>query len=87
MTSVRWSVDDVDITTDSPLFSQTITLVDRLTATYHLVLSGDISDFVGTFSCEVTDGDGRSLSVSRTINGINSCYFPLYWYTCTFLYS
>ena len=70
MSSVRWSVDNADITTDSALFSQTITLVDRLTATYQLVLSGDISNFVGTFRCEVTDGDGRSSSASQTINGI-----------------
>ena len=73
VTSVRWSVDNADITTDSPLFSQTITLVDRLTATYQLVLSGDISNFVGTFSCEVTDGDGRSSLAYRAIIGINSC--------------
>ena len=77
LTSVRWSVDNADITTDSPLFSQTITLVDRQTATYHLVLSGDISNFVGTFSCGVIDGDGRSSSASHEINGINSCYLSL----------
>ena len=70
VTSVRWSVDNADITTDSPLFSQTITLVDRLTTTYQLVLSGDISNFVGTFCCEVTDGDGQSSSACQTINGI-----------------
>ena len=70
MTSVRWSVDNADITTDSPLFSQTITLVDRLTATYQLVLSGDISNFVGTFSCEIIDGNGRRSSASQAINGI-----------------
>ena len=74
MTSVRWSVDNADITTDSPLFSQTITLVDRLTATYQLVLTGNISNFVGTFICEVTVGVGRSSSASQTINGIYSCY-------------
>ena len=73
MTSVIWSVDNVDITTDSPLFSLTITLVDRLTATYQLVLSGDTSNFVGTFRCEVIDGDGRRSSASHAINGINSC--------------
>ena len=73
MTSVRWSVDNADITTDSPLFSQTITLVDGLTATYQLVLSGNISNSVGTFRCEVIDGDGRSSSASHAINGINSC--------------
>ena len=77
MTSVRWSVDNANITTDSPLFSQTITLVDRLTATYQLVLSGDISNFVGTFSCAVIDGDGRSSSASQTINGIHVTFFPL----------
>ena len=73
MTSVRWSLDNADITTDSPLFSQTITLLDRLTATYQLVLSGDISNFVGTFSCEVIDGDERSSFLSQAINGITSC--------------
>ena len=77
VTSVRWSVDNADITNDSPLFSQTITLVDRLTATYHLVLSGDISNFMGTFSCGVIDGDMRSSSASHETNGINLCYLSL----------
>ena len=70
MTSVRWSVDNADIATDIVLFSQTMTLVDRLTATYQLVLSGDISNFVGTFSCEIIDGNGRRSSASQAINGI-----------------
>ena len=75
MESVTWTINGTIVTSDDALISQTLTLVDRVTATSRVVLSANISYFVGTFGCEVTDGNGRTSSAAILINGIiNSCF-------------
>ena len=71
MNLVTWRKDDIIISSDDPLFSQTMMLINRTTATTQLILSsGNISNFVGTFTCEITDGNGRITSSDLQTNGM-----------------
>ena len=71
MNIVRWFKDGAMISIDDPLFTQSMVLLNRTTATSQVVLSsGNISNFVGTFSCEITDGNGRTSDSILDINGM-----------------
>ena len=69
--NVRWFKDGVMISIDDPQFTQSMVLLDRTTATSQLVLSsGNISNFIGTFSCEIMDGNGRDSVSILEMNGM-----------------
>ena len=67
---VRWFKEGAMISIDDSLFTQSMVLLNMTTATSQLVLSSaNISNFVGTFSCEIMDGNGRTSDSSLEING------------------
>jgi len=71
--SYTWKRDGVIISDSDPLFNPTLTITDRSTVTSQLVLSGaNISSFVGTYQCIITDGGGRMSTATHIINGNNN---------------
>ncbi len=70
VSSVQWTNNNVPIITGTT-FIEADPVIDRLAVSTTYVLSGsNISNFVGTFECSVTDGNGRtSNSGPLLING------------------
>ena len=67
----KWYRNGVIITSEDDLFSQTIVILSKKTATSQVVLSsGSNSNFVGLFGCEITDGNGRTTNSTLQLNGI-----------------
>ncbi len=65
MDSVTWMKDGVEVGSE---FTQTQTLTDTVLATYQHTLSSDsVDDFVGSFTCSVSDIGG--ITDSRTLTG------------------
>ena len=65
--SVTWRKDGVEVGSD---YSQLQTITDTLSATYQHTLSNEnISNFVGTFTCEVRDTGGAMDQRTMFING------------------
>ena len=68
METVSWLKDGTVIERNSPEFVQTQRIVDREEVTYEHKLRGS-SSFLGSFTCIVRDGYGRSAERSLTLNG------------------
>ena len=72
---VIWSKDGVVISPSSPSHQRNQNLFDGSTAIYHNLLSitsSDIRDYIGSFTCTVSNTRGSSLPISLDINGIPS---------------
>ena len=60
-TIVRWRKDGVLVNTSDSLYQQGQRLVDAESATYlNTLFSDDVANFVGTFSCEVSNARDSS---------------------------
>ena len=73
--NVIWSKDGVIISPSSPSHQWNQNLFDGSTAIYHNLLSitsSDIRDYIGSFTCTVSNTRGSSLPISLDINGILS---------------
>ena len=69
--TVTWRRNGVDISSPSNQLGQS--LVNATTSTYHNLLtvtSGDVEDYIGSFSCTVSNSRGRSTNQSLIIDGI-----------------
>ena len=65
--SITWLKDGTEVGTE---FSQAQTITNALSATYqHTLISGDIANLVGSFTCEVGDAEGRTVSRTLRLNG------------------
>ena len=70
--TVTWRRNSVAITLSPYQLEQS--LVDAVTSTYHNLLtirSGDIEDFIGSFSCIISNSRGSS--VTQTLDIMGSC--------------
>ena len=76
MNSVIWTKDGIAINVNSSPFSQTQPVIDKVTATSTIILSSsNISSLVGSFTCDIMDGNGRSSSSGLLqLNGMIKCY-------------
>ena len=67
----KWYRHGEIITSEDDLFSQTTVILNKTTATSQVVLSsGSNCNFVGLFTCEITDGNGRTANSTLQLNGI-----------------
>ncbi len=67
--SIQWTKNNIPIITGTT-FVEADSMIDRLAVSTIYILSGNVSNFVGTFECSVTDGNGRiSSSGPLLING------------------
>ena len=70
MNSVTWMRDGVEV---GSVFTQTQSLIDAALATYQHTLSSDSAgDFVGNFTCSVSDVDGNTDSRNLTSEYVGS---------------
>ncbi len=71
VSSISWTRNGVPIVNDTFLFTFFNPTVDRLTVTSKLVIFSNIQrQYLGLFSCNVIDGNGRSTSGSLHIRGV-----------------
>ena len=64
-----WYKNDEIISNEDDTFSETV-ILNKTTSTSQLVLfSGSKSNFVGLFTCEITDGNGRTAISTLQLNG------------------
>ena len=67
---ITWYRNYEIISNEDDTFSETV-ILNKTTATSHLVLSsGSKSNFMGLFTCKVTDGNGRTATSTLQLNGI-----------------
>ena len=65
-------------------------LVNAATSTYHNLLtvtSGDVENYIGSFSCTVSNSRGSSQTQSLDINGLLSCTCVAVWWVYSILFA
>ena len=66
--SYTWMRGDVEISASDSLYNQTLTITNRSAVTTELLLfTVDNSSLLGSFTCNITDGNGRISMVSQLL--------------------
>ena len=69
-TAVTWRKNGAVVEVDGTIYHQSQRVVDTRTATYENILSSSVAaNFIGTFSCTVTNSRGSPSTSSVTLNG------------------
>ena len=67
--SYTWMKDGVEISTSDSLYNQTLTITNRSAVTTELLFSSaDNSSLLGSFTCNITDGNGRISMASQILD-------------------